>query len=214
MLPHNTHTHPFNGPFSRTTWVGRYQKCKTNLDFTEARDSEWRWHQLGICKSAPRFRQITTPAPHHSVFYRPDALPAAQRTASKHWRHVNGLTHITKFATNVAAGCMYAKWSRKLQCGTNMSHSKFTWMSFSAKSSNTISFAFYTQNTSKANKTVEPWTPPALPNTGENSSAWPPAHCPSGTVWPICYNKSLQAWPILGLPKTRLGLAQNSTNNC
>ena len=40
-----------------------------------------------ICKSAPRSRQITTPAPHHSVFYRPDALPAAKPTASKHWRH-------------------------------------------------------------------------------------------------------------------------------
>ena len=38
-----------------------------------------------ICKSAPCSRQITTPAPHHSVFYRPDALPAAQPTASKHW---------------------------------------------------------------------------------------------------------------------------------
>jgi len=24
-----------------------YQKRKTNLDFTEARDSEWQWHQLG-----------------------------------------------------------------------------------------------------------------------------------------------------------------------
>ena len=40
-----------------------------------------------ICKSAPRCRQITTPAPHHSVFYRTNALPAAQPTASKHWRH-------------------------------------------------------------------------------------------------------------------------------
>ena len=39
-----------------------------------------------VLKSAPRSRQITTPAPHHSVFYRPDALPAAQPTASKHWR--------------------------------------------------------------------------------------------------------------------------------
>jgi len=29
------------------------------------------------------FRQITTPAPHHSVFYRPDALPAAQPTVLK-----------------------------------------------------------------------------------------------------------------------------------
>ena len=82
----HTHTHPFNGPFSRTTRVGWYQKGKTNLDFTEARDSEWQWHQLGICKSAPRSRQITTPAPRHSVFNRPDALPAAQPTASKHWR--------------------------------------------------------------------------------------------------------------------------------
>jgi len=27
--------------------VSRYQKGKTNLGFTEARDSEWQWHQLG-----------------------------------------------------------------------------------------------------------------------------------------------------------------------
>ena len=50
----HTHTHPFNGPFSRTTRVGQYQKGKTNLDFTEARDSEWQWHQLGhmqVCNS-------------------------------------------------------------------------------------------------------------------------------------------------------------------
>ena len=49
-----THTHPFNGPFSRTTQVSRYKKGKTNLDFTEARDSEWQWHQLGhmqVCTS-------------------------------------------------------------------------------------------------------------------------------------------------------------------
>ena len=52
----NTHTqtHPFNGPLSRTVRVGRYQKGKTNLDFTEARDSEWQWHQLD--QSAPRSR--------------------------------------------------------------------------------------------------------------------------------------------------------------
>jgi len=42
-----THTHPFNGPFSGTTWVSRYQKGETNLDLTEARDSEWQWRQLG-----------------------------------------------------------------------------------------------------------------------------------------------------------------------
>ena len=43
----HTHTHPFNGPFSGTTQVSQYQKGKTNLDFTEARDSEWQWNQLG-----------------------------------------------------------------------------------------------------------------------------------------------------------------------
>ena len=36
----HTHTHPFNGPLSGTTRVSRYQKGKTSLDFTEARDSE------------------------------------------------------------------------------------------------------------------------------------------------------------------------------
>jgi len=44
----NTYTHarthararPFNGHSSRTSWVSRYQKDKTNLDFTERRDNE------------------------------------------------------------------------------------------------------------------------------------------------------------------------------
>ena len=53
--------------FSETTRVSRYQKGKTNLDFTEARNSEWQWHQLGhmqVCS------QITMLVPHHSVFYK------------------------------------------------------------------------------------------------------------------------------------------------
>ena len=78
------HTQKFNCLVSGTSWVSRYQKGKTKLDFTEARDSEWQWHQL--CHMQVCSRQITMPAPHHSVFYRPDALPAAQPTASKHWR--------------------------------------------------------------------------------------------------------------------------------
>jgi len=36
----HTHTHLFDGPFSGTTRVSRYQKGKTNRGFTEARDSE------------------------------------------------------------------------------------------------------------------------------------------------------------------------------
>jgi len=34
--------------------VSQYQKGKTSLDFTEARDSEWQWHQQGrmqVCTS-------------------------------------------------------------------------------------------------------------------------------------------------------------------
>ena len=46
-LTTHTHTHTFNDPLSGTTQVSRHQKGKTNLVFTEARDSEWQWHQLG-----------------------------------------------------------------------------------------------------------------------------------------------------------------------
>jgi len=44
--------------------VGRYQKGKTNLDFTEARDSEWQWHQLGhtqVCTSLQKDNHASTP---------------------------------------------------------------------------------------------------------------------------------------------------------
>ena len=60
----HTHTHPFNGPFSGTTQVNQYQKGKTNLDFTEARDSEWQWHQLGhmqVCTSLQTDSHTSTP---------------------------------------------------------------------------------------------------------------------------------------------------------
>jgi len=77
--------------------VGPYQKGKTNLDFTEARDSEWQWHQLGICKAAPRSRQITTPAPHHSVFTgrMPFLSPNQQRQSTE------GKILMTKYTAKV-----------------------------------------------------------------------------------------------------------------
>ena len=73
-------------------WAGT-RKVKPILDFTEARDGDWQWHHLG--KSAPRSRQITTPAPHHSVFYRPGAFPAAQPTTSKHLRQTYRQLYLT-----------------------------------------------------------------------------------------------------------------------
>ena len=88
----DTHTHTYTrltALFSGTTQVSRYQKGKTNLDFTEARDSEWQWIQLGhmqVCTSLQRDNHASTPP---LSFYRPDALPAAQPTASKHWRQLS-----------------------------------------------------------------------------------------------------------------------------
>jgi len=44
--------------------VSRYQKGKTNLDFTEAKDSEWHWHQLGhmqVCTSLQTDNHSSTP---------------------------------------------------------------------------------------------------------------------------------------------------------
>jgi len=83
----HTHTQPFSGPLSGTTQVSRHQKGKTNLDFTEARDSEWQWHQLGhmqVCTLLQTDNHVSTPP--LKFFYRPDALPAAQPTVWKHWR--------------------------------------------------------------------------------------------------------------------------------
>ena len=63
--------HPFNGLFSRTTWVSLFQKGKTSLDFKMMQEMTGFGDGSGIsqtiCKqSAPR--QITAPAPHHSIF--------------------------------------------------------------------------------------------------------------------------------------------------
>ena len=63
-LFYGCHTHLFNGPFSGTTLVIRYQKSKTNLDFTEARDSEWQWHQLDytqVCTLLQTDNDASTP---------------------------------------------------------------------------------------------------------------------------------------------------------
>ena len=58
------HTPPFSGSLSRTTRVSRYQKGKPNLDFTEARDSEWQWYQLGhmqVCTTLQTDNYASTP---------------------------------------------------------------------------------------------------------------------------------------------------------
>jgi len=74
--------------------VSWYQTGKTNLDFTEARNSEWQWHQQGhmqACTSLQTDNHASTPP---LIFYRPDALPAAQPTASKHQKQLHYKIHL------------------------------------------------------------------------------------------------------------------------
>jgi len=69
--------------------VSRYHKGKINLDFTEAKDSEWQWHQLGhmqACISLQTDNHDSKPLLSFLQAGCPDALPAAQQTASKHFK--------------------------------------------------------------------------------------------------------------------------------
>ena len=79
-------THPFNTLFPgqpRWAGTGKVKPIWTLLKQETVSGSGVSW---AVCKSASRSRQTTVPAPHHSFFYRLDALPVAQPTASKHWR--------------------------------------------------------------------------------------------------------------------------------
>ena len=82
----HTHTHPFNGPLSRTARVSRYQKGKANLDFTEARDIEWQWHQRGhmqVYTSLQTDNHASTPPLSFFTGRRPFLPPNQQRQSTE-----------------------------------------------------------------------------------------------------------------------------------
>jgi len=92
----------FSGPSSGTTRVSRYQKGKTNLDFTEARDGEWQWHQLGhmqVCTSLRTDNHASTPSLTFFTGRMPFLLPN-QQCQSTEGRHTV---------------CMYACYNFKVQ---------------------------------------------------------------------------------------------------
>ena len=68
--------HTFNGRFSGTTQVSRYQKSKTDLDFTEAKDSERQWHQLGHMQVSTSLQTDNHARTPQLSFYRLNTLPA------------------------------------------------------------------------------------------------------------------------------------------
>jgi len=65
--------------------MSRYQKGKTNLDFTEARDSEWQWHQLGRMQVCILLQADNHATPHHSDFtgWMPFLPPNQQRQSTE-----------------------------------------------------------------------------------------------------------------------------------
>jgi len=89
------HTNAFNGPLSGTTHVSWYQKGKTNLDFTEARDREWQWHQLGhmqVCTSLQTNNHASTPPLSFLQAGCPSCRPNNSVKAlheGSHWHRVN-----------------------------------------------------------------------------------------------------------------------------
>jgi len=120
----NTHTHThtrLTARFSGTTRVSRYQKGKTNLDFSEARDSEWQWHQLDhmqVCTSLQTdtpplsFLQVGCPSCHptnsvkaliltklqYKLIQRSKSKPAnssavAEKQSNVLFRHVSFMWH-------------------------------------------------------------------------------------------------------------------------
>ena len=65
--------------------------------------SQWQWHQLGhmqVCTSLQTDNHASTPP---LSFYRPDALPAAQPTVSKHWRHKHYTLKLKTLTSNNTA---------------------------------------------------------------------------------------------------------------
>jgi len=93
--------HPFNGLFSRTTWVSRHQKGKQLRILLEQEMMEWQWQQLDnmqiICISLQTDNHaITSPL----SFYRQDALPATQPCQSIEGSYYENNIHNTKH-TNI-----------------------------------------------------------------------------------------------------------------
>ena len=56
IMTTNAHTHPFNGPLSRTTQVGRYQRVKPIWLLLKQETVSGNGISWAVCKSAHRSR--------------------------------------------------------------------------------------------------------------------------------------------------------------
>jgi len=93
--------------------LGRYQKGKTNLDFTEARDSEWQWHQLGhkkVCTSLQADNQASTPP----LSFLQAGCPSCRSTNSVKALKATQATFTSKYMTTITesdGGLFTQQWS-------------------------------------------------------------------------------------------------------
>jgi len=118
--------------------VGQYQKGKANLGFTEARDSEWQWHQLGymqVCTSLQTDNHASTSTLSFLHAGRPSCRPTNSVKALKARRiYTHPTDNITIFNLVTAISISgYSKTTRpnlmKLSaaiicCPTNMIYSQ------------------------------------------------------------------------------------------
>jgi len=96
--------HSFNSLFSRTTWVSQHEKSRIILvkpiwiSWSKRLIVSGSGISWAISKSTPRLRQITMPAPHHSVFTgRMPFLPPNQQhqsTEGKPQKIIRSVTHL------------------------------------------------------------------------------------------------------------------------
>ena len=113
----------FNGPFSGTTRASRYQKGKNNLDFTEARGSEWQWHQLGrmqVCTSLQTDNHASTPPLSFSTGRMPFLPPYQQRQSTE-----GSIDTIDTDIEVSVVGVLLQLWTCRV-CGVYQSAAQFT----------------------------------------------------------------------------------------
>ena len=93
-------SYPFNDPLSGTTRVSRYQKGKTSLDFTEARDSEWQWHQLGRMQACTLL-QTDIPHQHPTTQFLQAGCPSCRPTNSV--KALKAMRYVCMYVCNINA---------------------------------------------------------------------------------------------------------------
>ena len=95
--------------------MSRYQKGKTNLDFTEARDNEWQLHQLGhmqVCTLLQTDNHASTPLLSFLQAGRPSCRPTNSVRALK---AIVFLHYLAKLKIQITPFHFNAEWLTNTQ---------------------------------------------------------------------------------------------------